>query len=373
MSTFISVVSAGAGLKVAVKDLIDLAGEITTAGCRAVADAAEPAREDALCVAEIRRRADLGEVQIVGKVNLHELAFGTTGVNPWFGTPTNPLDPALIPGGSSSGSAVAVATGDADVALGSDTGGSVRIPSACCGSAGLKTTWGRIPLDGVYPLSASLDTIGPMARDIAGLTTGMELLEPGFAVRAAPADLLVHRLRLDADPTIEAAIDAALRAAELATTETADPGWQQAWIDGGALLMAEAWRANASLVQRNSDGISPPTLAMLQACSRSTPEGESAARTAQAAWQRDLGRLVGPSTVLALPTLDQFPPPLDDPHPTGSRLCLPVNLAGLPALSIPVPSGGPIPASLQLVGPMNGEELLLAVGARVEAAVAAAR
>ena len=91
-----------------------------------------------------------------------------TGVNPWYGTPVNPLDPALVPGGSSSGSAVAVATGEADVAYGSDTGGSVRIPAACCGIAGLKTTWGRIPLDGVWPLSPSFDTVGPMARDVAG-------------------------------------------------------------------------------------------------------------------------------------------------------------------------------------------------------------
>src|SRR5258707_8697714 len=103
------------------------------------------------------------------------------GTNPWFGNPVNPLDPALIPGGSSSGSAVAVANDDADVAYGSDTGGSVRIPSACCGTAGLKTTWGRIPLEGVWPLSPSFDTLGPMARDVAGLVTGMQLLEPGFA------------------------------------------------------------------------------------------------------------------------------------------------------------------------------------------------
>src|SRR5438034_49487 len=119
-------------------------------------------------------------VRIVGKTNLHELAFGTSGINPWFGTPTNPLDPGLVPGGSSSGSAVAVATDEADVALGSDTGGSVRIPSACCGTAGLKTTWGRVSLEGVWPLSLSLDTIGPMARDVRGVITGMTLLEPGF-------------------------------------------------------------------------------------------------------------------------------------------------------------------------------------------------
>src|SRR5207237_4004672 len=124
--------------------------------------------------------------RVVGKVNLHELAYGTTGINPWFGTATNPLDPARVPGGSSSGSAVAVATDEADVAYGSDTGGSARIPSACCGTAGLKTTHGRISLQGVWPLALSLDTVGPMARDVAGLVLGMQLLAPGFTVASSP-------------------------------------------------------------------------------------------------------------------------------------------------------------------------------------------
>src|SRR5438477_238731 len=140
--------------------------------------------------------------RIVGKANLHELAYGVSGVNGWFGTPVNPLDPGLVPGGSSSGSAVAVATDVADVALGSDTGGSVRIPAACCGITGLKTTHGRISLEGVWPLAPSLDTIGPLARDVAGLTLGMQLLEPGFTPAAAPARR-IGRLRTAARPETE--------------------------------------------------------------------------------------------------------------------------------------------------------------------------
>ncbi len=177
-------------------------GEPTTAGCRAVAARATPAERDAACLAGARAAG----ARIVGRTNLHELALGVTGVNPWFGTPRNPLDPALVPGGSSSGSAVAVATEEADVAYGSDTGGSVRIPSACCGTAGLKTTWGRIPLAGVWPLAPSFDTVGPMARDVAGLVTGMQLLEPGFTVGDVPVgDLSVaahaHRCRSRASAT----------------------------------------------------------------------------------------------------------------------------------------------------------------------------
>src|ERR1700722_10842011 len=208
MTTFITRYdTTGSGIRLAVKDLIDMAGEPTTAGCRAVAEKAAPAAADAACLAGAREAG----ARIVGKTNLHELALGVTGVNEWYGTPVNPLDPGLVPGGSSSGSAVAVATGEADVAYGSDTGGSVRIPAAWCGTTGLKTTWGRIPLEGVWPLAPSFDTVGPMARSVGGLVTGMQLLEPGFTVaEARSADLSVGRLAIEADPLITSALDRAL-------------------------------------------------------------------------------------------------------------------------------------------------------------------
>jgi amidase len=146
-----------------------VAGVPTTAGSRAVERDAAPATADAACLAGARAAG----ARIVGKTNVHELAMLPLGTNQWFGTPVNPLDPALIPGGSSSGSAVAVATGEADVALGSDTGGSIRIPAACCGITGLKTSYGRLPLDSARPLAPSLDTVGPMAATIDGLVTRM--------------------------------------------------------------------------------------------------------------------------------------------------------------------------------------------------------
>src|SRR6476646_8459139 len=164
MSTWIlKEAASGPGLRVAIKDLIDVAGLPTTAGSRAVADRAGPAAADAACLAGLRAAIARGEACLAGKVNLHELAYGISGINRAFGTPVNPLDPGLVPGGSSSGSAVAVAVGAADVAIGSDTGGSVRIPAACCGVAGLKTTYGRVPVDGVVPLAPSLDTVGLLA------------------------------------------------------------------------------------------------------------------------------------------------------------------------------------------------------------------
>ena len=167
----------GDGPRLAVKDCIDVEGLPTTAGCQVVAEQASPAARDAAVVAATRRAG----ARIVGKTSLTELCWSASGVNSWSGTPPNPADPRRQPGGSSSGSAVAVAAGEADVALGTDTGGSVRIPAACCGIAGLKTTWGRIPLDGVYPLAPSLDTVGPLGADVAAVELGMGLIEPGFA------------------------------------------------------------------------------------------------------------------------------------------------------------------------------------------------
>jgi amidase len=135
MSTFISKLDpTGDGPRLAVKDIIDVAGVPTTAGSRALERIAAPADADAACLAGARAAG----ARIVGKTNLHELAALPIGTNAWFGAPVNPLDAALIPGGSSSGSAAAVATDEADVALGSDTGGSVRVPSACCGTAGTR-------------------------------------------------------------------------------------------------------------------------------------------------------------------------------------------------------------------------------------------
>src|ERR1700678_3709977 len=132
----------GAGPRLAVKDCIDVAGVPTTAGCPVVAEMAERADVDAPVVASARE----GGARIVGKTGLTELCWSASGINHWAGTPVNPRDPRRLPGGSSSGSAVAVATGEADVAFGTDSGGSVRVPAACCGVVGLKTRYGRIPV-----------------------------------------------------------------------------------------------------------------------------------------------------------------------------------------------------------------------------------
>jgi amidase len=367
MTTFITrYATSGDGVRLAVKDLIDMEGEPTTAGCRAVAERAQPASRDAACMAGARAAG----ARVVGRTNLHELALGVTGINPWFGTPQNPLDPALVPGGSSSGSAVAVATGEADVAYGSDTGGSVRIPAACCGVSGLKTTWGRIPLDGVWPLSPSFDTIGPMARDVAGLVVGMQLLEPGFAV-ATGDEVRLGRLRPPADPLIDASIDAALAASGWPTIELDVPEWDRATMDAGLLLVVEAWESNAALVASDPSGIGNDVRERLITGSRFDAPTVEAAWAGQRAWQRTLDELFGRVDFLVTPTLTIFPPTLEDGRELLIARCtIPVNLAGVPALSLPVPTGGPLPASVQLIGPAGSEERLLAAGAGLEAAMA---
>jgi amidase len=356
--------TSGDCLRLAVKDVIDMKGEVTTAGCRAVADTASPASEDAPCLAGARRPG----VQIVGRTNLHELALGVTGVNPWYGTPRNPLDAARIPGGSSSGSAVAVAQGAADVAFGTDTGGSVRIPAACCGVAGLKTTYGRIPLVGVWPLAPSFDTVGPLGPSVTALIDGMALLEPGFAIESIDRPT-VARLRVPCDPLIDAAIDGALRATSWVVKEIEDLEWHAAGATCLTILLAEAWVSNRQLATERPEGIGVDTMErLLRGRDVDAPRVASAWEQAALCNQRLL-RLFDAFEFLVTPTITIVPPVLAraaDMTAPAARCTLPVNLAGVPALAVPVPSQGPMPASLQLVGPMGSEEQLLAAGLELE-------
>jgi amidase len=360
---------AGTGVRLAVKDCIDVAGVPTTVGCPVIAELARPATQDAAVVAAARRSG----ARIVGKTNLSELCWSAAGTNAWSGMPVNPADPRRLPGGSSSGSAVAVASGEADVALGTDTGGSVRIPAACCGIVGLKTTWGRVPVQGVYPLAPTLDTVGPLGADVAAAELGMRLIEPGFV--AGSYEPRVARVRPETDPevdaAVEAAIDAALAAAGIATSEVASPDFAAANAAGSLLIDVEAYRVNEYLM---------PDLARLSSYNqRNLPEAavvtadqEGAANRTRAQLREWFADLLARHPFVALPTLVGAPPLIDERGRIPlTLLTMPANLTGLPALALPVP-GGPagLPASLQLIGPPRSEEHLLALGRRIEAAVA---
>jgi amidase len=362
----------GAGLRVAVKDLIDMAGLPTTAGSRAVADIAGPAERDAACLAGLRAAIRDGRARFAGKTNLHELAYGVTGVNGAFGTPVNPLDPRRVPGGSSSGSATSVAAGEADIAYGSDTGGSIRIPAACCGITGLKTTWGRIRTDGVWPLAPGLDTVGPMARDIAGVAAGMALLEPGFTV-ADWRPGAVGVLAIDANPVISEAVGAALRAAGLDVRLVTVPRLDDVIAASLTVLNAQAWETNRGLVAASPGLIGDGVRERLLGAAAITGAQVVAARATIGGWKATLDGLWRQVDLLAAPTLLGFPPLLEDARAmsTYRGLTAPVNAAGLPALALPVPAAGPLPASLQLIGPANSEDRLLAAGALIEQAARA--
>ncbi|MEV4630477.1 amidase [Micromonospora sp. NPDC049523] len=355
--------SAGA-VRVAVKDAIDVAGTVTTAGCAAVRDRATPAVTDAACLTGVRA----ADAQIVGKTNLTELCLSPVGDNATFGTPVNPLASDRIPGGSSSGSAVAVASAEADVALGTDTGGSVRIPAACCGIVGLKTTWGRIPTDGVWPLAPSLDTIGPLARDVAGVVTGMRLLEPTWTV-AAKSARTVGRLRIDGvDPGVEEAVDIALAAAGFTVLDLRLDGWNASHEAFDTIVVGEFWQVHRALL--DVDGVSEFANGGLRAGRATSGERLAEARSVQRAWQAELAAALTEVELLVLPTL-VAPPPLSTEFAGFplTALTAPVNLAGLPALTMPVPAlvpGEVVPPSLQLIGPAFGEDLLCATALMVE-------
>jgi amidase len=335
-----------------------------------------PAERDAACIAGLRAAMDAGQARFVGKTNLHELAYGITGINAAFGTPVNPLDPLRMPGGSSSGSGTAVAAGEADIAYGTDTGGSIRIPAACCGITGLKTTWGRIPLAGVWPLASGLDSVGPMARDVAGVAAGMALLEPGFRV-ASTSPQTVGVLALDADPLVTAAIDDALRTAEFDVVPVTVPDLDQVIVASLAVLNAQAWQANKDLFAAAADQIGGDVRDRLNQASTITPARVTEAEAVIARWRETLDGLWHRVDALAAPTLLGFPPLLDEVHLLWKLRALtsPVNAAGVPALALPVPvpgrEAGPVPASVQLIGPRDSEERLLAAGARLEQAVRA--
>src|SRR6266480_7217854 len=170
LNAFISVSDErGDGTVVAVKDLVDVNRMVTTAG--GVILPAEPAADDAPVITRIRHAGCV----VVGKANLHEFAYGVTSVNPHYGPVRNPRDPSRVAGGSSGGSAVAVATGMCDWAVGSDTGGSIRIPASLCGVVGFKPTIGTVDTTGVFPLSRSLDTMGPLAPDVRSAARALEM------------------------------------------------------------------------------------------------------------------------------------------------------------------------------------------------------
>jgi len=362
-------------------------GVVTTAGSEIFSVTHKPAKKDAPCLAIARQR----NVQIVGKTNLTEFAISPSGMNEYFGTAVNPLKRNLIPGGSSSGNAVAVASGEADVAFGTDTAGSCRVPAACCGVVGLKTTYGLIPIEGVYPVEPEhLDTVGPMGKDIDHTVRGMELLQGGFAgkyaaekaARRSGQTIRIGRLKLKGtDPNIDQAIDEALTKAGFQVVQLGDDfaqKWNQAKTDGNTVAAAGAWISDKKY--QLALGVTARTKAVILTGQVSYTTNYRAALRRRTAWQQTLADVFEKVDFIALPTLQKSPPGMPllnlrigilEGLVLQMQNTVAVNFAGNPALAMPVPvKNEKIPVtSLQLIGPRLSEAGLLNAGRIVESAV----
>lgn len=357
---------------IAIKDSIDVAGYPTTAASRALADA-PPAPRHAQVV---QRLLDAGW-RITGKANMHELAFGMTGINDFTGTPLNPQDHARIPGGSSSGSASAVGLRLVDAALGTDTGGSVRCPAACCGVIGLKPTFGRVSREGVAPHQTSLDCVGPFARDMNTVIDVMLAIDPSFHGGRARREVTGLRVALpdvEADGEIRHAVAAAVAHSELASRTVQLEYMRDAFTAGLAVINAETWRAFGHLV--GSGMLGPDILARLNAAANTPASELDAAERIRRRFTDEVDRVLEDSDILILPTMPSLPITIDAAR-TGtsviamSSLIRPFNLSGHPALTLPVPiEGASLKAGLQIVGRKGDDETVCAVAAHIEATLA---
>jgi len=376
------------GLPISLKDLIDVAGEVTTAASRVLADRVAPA--DAPIVTRLRAAG----VVILGKTNLHEFALGTTCEDSAFGAVHHPLDPSRSPGGSSGGSAVAVACGMGLASIGSDTGGSIRIPSAVCGVVGLKPSHGDVPTEGVIPLSTSFDHVGPLALSVEDAAALWAVL----AARPVPSldDARGPRLRLarlrgyfdtPVAPEVRAAIDAALDRLVRAGATVTDvelpraAGILEAYVNV-VLPEGAAWHARF-LDTRGAD-YTPIVRARFESGREIPAVKYVAAREFCGQLRRDVEAILADADALILPTLPLVAPLLGsgditidpiarDNTPVRTAMLKhtqPFNMTGHPAISLPVKSGG-LPVGLQLVGRLNDTAGLLAMAAACETVLGA--
>jgi aspartyl-tRNA(Asn)/glutamyl-tRNA(Gln) amidotransferase subunit A len=346
------------GVRLAVKDLLDTAGLITTYGSAVFAEHIPSA------TAESVRRAEAAGYANVGKTNLHEFAYGITSENQHYGTVPNPLAPGRIAGGSSGGSAAALAAGLADAALGSDSGGSIRIPAACCGIVGFKPTYDLVPTDGCFPLAPSFDHVGPMARTVEDCIALLEALVPDFdrASVVSLKELAVGVAWLDsAEPLVAARVSEA--AAHFPLRRELD--WPRPKID--ALFMREVADVHRELYAEHGELYGEDVATKIERC-LAVADGEVAqAERARAEYRERCEELLDGLDLLLTPTLVCVAPPtgIGDQalRATLIRNTLPFNALGWPALALPCgPAEDGLPASAQLIGRPGSDALVLAAG-----------
>jgi len=359
-----------AGVRLSVKDLFDTAGLTTTYGSIVYADHV-PKRS-----AEAVRRLEAAGYANVGKTNLHEFAYGITSVNPHFGTVPNPRYPGRMAGGSSGGSAAAVAAGLAEAALGTDSGGSIRIPAACCGVVGFKPSYGLVSLDGVFPLAPSFDHAGPMAGSVGACEELLEVLADGYEAAQLESleELEVGVAWLErADPLVQARVREATelfprrREIDFPLAERIGP-----------VFMREAADVHRDLFAEFADSYGDNVRTKIERCLALTDgEYEAGLRARDEIAEQAEAAMDGLDLVVT-PTLGSVAPrlPVDDLEIRADTILLtiPFNSLGWPALALPCgPAEDGLPASLQIAGRPGSDALVLAAGRLVERRQPAAR
>jgi len=375
------------GTIVSIKDLFDVAGEVTRAGSKVLAEEGAPAARDAVIVQRLRAAGCV----IVAKTNMSEFAFTGIGANPHYGTPGNPADRARAPGGSSSGAAVAVADGMCEIAIGSDTGGSVRIPSSICGVTGFKPSRQRVPTEGAYPLSYTLDSIGPLANKIADCANADAIMAgeaPSsriWQLEAAPLAGLrlgvAQGLPLDnLDDTVGQRFPFALDRLEKEGVRLSEQKLpllddMMAALARASILVAEVYFVHGERLARRGADVDPIVRARVEKGREISAAAYIGVLRERARLIRamdlalaDLDALVMPTTPVVAPRLDE----VAEPKAFMARNALLLrnttigNFFDLCAVSLPIPRAGNLPCGLMLLARNGHDRRLLRIAAAVE-------
>jgi len=377
-----------AGLPVSIKDLFDIAGEVTTAGSRILRDR-PPAAADAAAVARLRAAGAV----VIGRSNMTEFAFSGIGINPHYGTPANPYDRAArrIPGGSSSGAAVSVADGMAAFALATDTGGSVRIPAALCGVAGFKPTAARVPREGAFPLSKTLDSVGPIAPTVACCATIFQVLAGEKPWPLAPAALSGMRLGVpknhmleDLDIEVTEAFESAVqrlsrRGAKIVHVAVSEFDEAAKANAGGGISPPEAYAVHRRWIERDQE-IDPRVLErILRGGTVAAPDYIELLATRERLMKRfarasyDVDAMIMPTVPRVAPTIDGVEHSAEAFRIANGNMLRNTNLINFLdgcALTLPIHAPRTAPVGLMVVGFAGEDERVLSTGLAIETALA---
>ncbi|MEC9262089.1 MAG: amidase [Pseudomonadota bacterium] len=347
---------------VGVKDTFDVQGYRTSAGSAALQSVPQ-----AQTNADVINRLIASSVVISGKTTLHELAFGMTGVNHFTGTPVNPLFPDYICGGSSSGSAVAVAREDVVASLGTDTGGSIRVPAACCGVIGFKPTYGRVSRTGVLPAQSSLDCVGSFARDMASIIHLQNIIDPNFlpATRPVETQNVTCALFLDgASKNNITAVEHFLIRTVTPHTKCVLSHFDAAFNAGMTIIAYETYQAFSGLL--NSASLGSDVKTRLEKAAQITADDVFEANTVRQLFSAEVDRLLSQYSIIATPALPALPLLRKDALAGSQDLTIsyfarPFNLSGHPAIVLPITKSAAAPYGIQLIAAKNNDYFLCQV------------